>query len=232
MPENLVPLAEHFHSIQGEGTYVGTPMHFIRLAGCSVGSRATADFTQANLGTIPILQNGIRGSKCRTYDGRFFDCDTNFHLQEKVELERLLDETYEHHICLTGGEPLDHLKSKWMTILHQTCINRDIMIHIETSGTVEHEFIAYSHIWLTVAPKLRFATSMIHQADEVKLLVDDLFDIANVHESILSHNNVFLSPINSETTVDWNNLHHCMSLLREHPTWRLSCQWHKFLGVR
>src|SRR5712664_1804313 len=110
----LVPLAEHFHSIQGEGEWVGTPMHFIRLAGCSVGARATAEFYNHGFpqtpqpAELPILQDGSRASMCRTYDNRFFTCDTNFHLTEKVPLQNLLDETYEKHICLTGGEPLNH----------------------------------------------------------------------------------------------------------------------------
>jgi 7-carboxy-7-deazaguanine synthase len=228
--EHLVPLAEHFHSIQGEGQYVGTPMHFIRLAGCSVGSRSTADFTQASLGTIPILQDGSRGSKCRTYDGRFFDCDTNFHLQEKVDLSSLIDETYEHHICLTGGEPLNHCTSPWFYQLFSRALRKGIKVHIETSGKVE--FYPDGDCWMTVAPKFEFNPEMVTNANEIKILVDDAFNIGNVHESILSHNNVFLSPINAETSIDWNNLHHCMSLLREHPTWRLSVQLHKMLGVR
>lgn len=231
MPEHLVPLAEHFHSIQGEGTYVGTPMHFIRLAGCSVGSRATTAFTQTQAGALPILQSGARGSKCQTYDGRYFDCDTNFALTERVELSKLLDETYESHICLTGGEPLNHFARSWFQQLFDVCADKDIIIHIETSGTIPF-YPADGTVWVAVAPKFGFLPEMVVAADEVKLLVDGGFNIDNVHESVLKHDNVFLSPINNEKTVDWNNLHHCMSLLREHPTWRLSCQWHKFLGVR
>lgn len=33
-----VRIAETFTSIQGEGSELGTPMHFVRLAGCSVSS--------------------------------------------------------------------------------------------------------------------------------------------------------------------------------------------------
>lgn len=32
-----LPVMEHFHTLQGEGRWTGTPAYFIRLAGCDVG---------------------------------------------------------------------------------------------------------------------------------------------------------------------------------------------------
>lgn len=226
---NLVPLAEHFHSVQGEGHWVGTPMHFIRTPGCPVGSRATADFVAANFGTIPILQSGKRGSKCQTYDGRYFDCDTDFHLNLSRTVESLLEETWEHHICLTGGEPLIHQNQAWWKELFLVANERRIMIHIETSGTIQPNE-KYS-AWLTVAPKANFLQMVVFGANEVKLLVDEHFDIDKMPH-VNDYQHVFLSPINGEKTVDHSNVERCLDILQEHPNWKLSAQWHKFLGVR
>ena len=34
---NPLPVMEQFYTLQGEGTWTGTPAYFIRLAGCDVG---------------------------------------------------------------------------------------------------------------------------------------------------------------------------------------------------
>lgn len=225
----LVPLAEHFHSIQGEGHWVGTPMHFIRVAGCPVGVKATSDFVNFNLGTIPVLESGKRGSKCKTYDGRYFDCDTDFHLNEKISVEDLIAETTERHICLTGGEPLAHQRAPWFAQLVEFANKKFIQIHVETSGTIEPEF---SSPWYTIAPKYGWTSAAIKMASEIKFLVDENFDINLLPPFDREFTHVFLCPINHEHSVNLENVQRCMNLLKDHPTWRLSAQWHKFIGVR
>lgn len=230
----MVPLAEHFHSIQGEGFWVGTPMHFIRLAGCPVGAKATQSYiAQGRLKTnqplLPILVDGTTASKCQTYDGRFFDCDTNFNLSEKMHVEALLEETYEKHICLTGGEPLIHQNSAWWYELCRSFENRGGMIHIETSGTIIPVYVWGA--WITIAPKFGFLPEALEAASEVKLLVDEEFKLSMI-PAVERHQRVYLSPINDEKTVNQKNVDLCMELLKVHSDWFLSAQWHKFLGVR
>jgi 7-carboxy-7-deazaguanine synthase len=231
---NLVPLAEHFHSIQGEGFWVGTPMHFIRVAGCPVGLKATNDFVNANKGTIPILQNGHRGSKCKTYDGRYFDCDTDFAVHERYTIDTLIKETHEEHICLTGGEPLAHQGKPWFGELLETAYSAHKQIHIETSGTILLERGPWrSHLWITIAPKEGVLTQMLYRAEEIKLLVDENFDLNTLpagFEDAKAH--IYLCPINDEKEVNQRNVAICMSLLVACPHWRLSAQWHKFIGAR
>lgn len=234
---SLIPLAEHFHSIQGEGLFVGTPMHFIRIAGCPVGAKATRDYIgQGRLATnqplIPILENNTRASMCQTYDGRFFPCDTDFNSYEKIPVEDLVNETQEEHICLTGGEPLAHQKSLWWVELLQYAAYRGIRLHVETSGTILLNPVP-PRMWITVAPKRNYDYKMLALADEIKFLVDDDFDLANLPEGIEACGaTIFLCPINDEKVVNLRNVAICMELLASHPKWRLSAQWHKFLGVR
>jgi organic radical activating enzyme len=73
---------------------------------------------------------------------------------------------------------------------------------------------------------------MIEMADEVRLLVDREFDESKIPnlDTFLGH--VFLSPINDENTVRRENVQLCLELLQTHPTWRVSVQVHKFLGLR
>jgi organic radical activating enzyme len=228
---SLVPLAENFHSIQGEGVYVGTPMHFIRTAGCTVGAKASRDFLASNtLHNLPILNDNTVGSKCCTYDRRFFDCDTNFRRNASTHVSRLLEETYEKHICLTGGEPLNHQYSEWWEELFYGASAAGIRIHIETSGTIDIQ--RCTGAWITVAPKYGVLKSALQQADEIKFLVDEQFDLNNLPDFDDRWSQIFVSPINDEKTVNQDNVARCMEILKQRPTWRLSAQWHKFIGVR
>jgi 7-carboxy-7-deazaguanine synthase len=232
--QHLVPLAEHFHSIQGEGHWVGTPMHFIRVAGCPVGNAASKAFLyngEIDLKrSLPIMSNGSPASKCRTYDGRFFDCDTDFFAHEKISVEDLIAETTERHICLTGGEPLAHQNSDWFDKFIHAAQQKMIRVHIETSGTIDPFNTGGS--WLTMAPKFGCTVEILKQADEIKYLVDENFDLAKLPHIDDSWCHMFLCPINHEHSVNLENVQRCMELLKTHPTWRLSAQWHKFIGVR
>ncbi len=235
-----IPIAEHFHSLQGEGYWVGTPMHFVRMAGCSVGRIPTRAFP------TPKLPNGQPAWECHDFANRPFWCDTDFSKYAEVETEELIADTWEHHICLTGGEPLIHPVAVFQ--LAQRCIQRGIQLHIETSGTIDvtmFQPISHHDIgWITVSPKAGYLPQMIQRADEVKLLVsghDSYGDLLPLLQA-KPYGRVFLSPINSVTKQEGGsvlqehssqqNLQWCMELLRSYPEFRLSVQLHKYLGLR
>ena len=69
-------------------------------------------------------------------------------------------------------------------------------------------------------------------ADEIKLLVDEHFDLALVPKIIQEHPLVFIQPINDELQVSRANFERCMGILRIKPEWHLSIQQHKLLGLR
>lgn len=226
-----IALAEHFHSIQGEGEWTGTPMHFVRVAGCSVGKPLAPVLTRP-------LSTGAHPWQCCTYDDRPFLCDTDFHKKEEVEIERLLGETWEEAICLTGGEPLMPAHRSAVIELIRLACEKEVRIHIETSGCemfgelLKGELIGVRSLWLTVAPKQGFLTSMIRLADEVKLLVDKDFDPTKIPLVILEHGKIFLSPVNDDLTISRENLEKTLEILKHKPSWRLSVQLHKYLGMR
>lgn len=76
-----LPITEIFHSLQGEGHFVGYPMAFVRFAGCSV------------------LDCRIRK-----------ECDeAPWKVTEHLTIDDILERVKRQSIvCLTGGEPTDH----------------------------------------------------------------------------------------------------------------------------
>ncbi len=222
-----LPIAEHFHSLQGEGYWIGTPMYFVRLAGCNVGKHPEHVTWEIGMDrNFPILRTGHPAYLCHTYDDRPFWCDTDFHHGDPMSVDWLLNETWEQHICITGGEPLLHA-AKLQDFAHE-CNARGIHLHIESSGTIK-ELIGG---WLTISPKQGFFEDMIDWADEIKLLVDKDFKLSTVPDCIKQHNLVYVQPINHELSIDMSNFKLCMEVLRARPDWKLSIQQHKQLGLR
>src|SRR4029077_9253929 len=188
-----IPIAEHFHSVQGEGTYTGTPMHFIRLAGCNVGRHP--EHVTWEIGrdrNFPILKTGHPAYLCHTYDNRPFWCDTDFHHGDPMEINYLLDDTWERHICLTGGEPFLHADK--IIEIWDECDVRGVMLHFDTSGKYDKLLPG----WITCSPKLGFHDNVIFWSNEVKLLIDKDFKLESIPDSIRRHENVFVQPINNE----------------------------------
>ena len=234
--KNMLPVAEVFESIQGEGFWTGQPMRFVRLAGCPVGRKASQDWgkeqTPQALEGHPILSNGTDGSMCRTWDGRYFCCDTDFSVHTYAGVDELLN-THLQHICLTGGEPLIHQQRLIELGFFRDAFAADKMVHIETSGTVQLLpcFIDDKRVWITVAPKHGYLDKMIFRANEVKLLVDENFTKCIIPTEIMRHQQVYLCPINEETEVNQHNAKLAVELAMKF-NWKVSCQWHKMLGLR
>ena len=221
MQQNEVPLSENYHSLQGEGLYTGTAMHIIRMAGCSVGKIVAGG---------PLVRHGQPAWMCHTFDNRPFWCDTDFSKQSVDTVENLIECTWEDHILITGGEPLIHIPQVEEIIRQFVAARRHGMVHIETSGTIA--FLKDTNCWITVSPKLGCLDEMIHRADEIKLLVDDEFHLEEVPAAILTHKNVYVQPINQISMVNRKHIQRCMELISLYPSWKLSVQLHKLLGLR
>lgn len=102
------PLAKDgvFLTIQGEGSMLGQPMVFIRLAGCSVG--------------------------CNLCDTDYA-VHTRATVQEIVDLVKWHAKgTYSRAVWITGGEPLDHDLEPLVSALRET----EFWISIATSGHI------------------------------------------------------------------------------------------------
>ncbi len=63
----MLALAETFYSVQGEGTYVGTPAVFVRLAGCNLNCRfCDTDYSVRSFASIEQIVASVRelGGAC------------------------------------------------------------------------------------------------------------------------------------------------------------------------
>ncbi len=100
----LLPIMEHFYTIQGEGYHQGKAAYFIRLGGCDVGC-----------------------VWCDVKDS----WDANKHPMHNIEsLKSKILETPAQIVVITGGEPLMHNLDE----LTATLQSAGLKTHIETSG--------------------------------------------------------------------------------------------------
>jgi organic radical activating enzyme len=189
-------------------------MAFIRFVGCSVGKKI-----------------------CHA-------CDTDF---ERIlpwrgggeyDVDELLEWAHPYqHICLTGGEPLDH---DLEPLIVQGAAHH--IFHVETSGTRALPWsralsLADASVWITVSPKPGWLEEVVEAAHEVKVIVPGLGSGAGwpTLEDALrwaKTKRVFLQPRNTKFDVDRMNLTYILDLLREYPQLHLSVQLHKVLRVQ
>lgn len=217
------PIVETFYSLQGEGYWTGTPMYFIRLAGCSVGGKS---------------------AMCTPLHGESFLCDTDYSCRENLTVNELLNTVKSapaDHVCITGGEPFDHDLAPLIKALEDA----KLQVHIETSGTKEID-LPWAHPWITVSPKKGVRTTSFTFANEIKVLVSSSTSIKDIqsiddlfHRDILPYK--YLQPVTiyhktpngPREYQPSDNLKLCISLLLHNfPTWRLSLQTHNITGVR
>ncbi len=114
----VLPLMEHFYTIQGEGHYQGYAAYFLRLGGCEVG----------------CVWCDVKES-----------WDVNAH--PKVEVDKMVEHvvaTKSPIVVVTGGEPAMHDLSNLTSSLQA----KGIRTHIETSGvyplTGDWDWICFS----------------------------------------------------------------------------------------
>ncbi len=103
--DQLLPVMEHFYTIQGEGFYQGAAAYFIRLGGCDVGC-----------------------SWCDVKES----WDADAHPKLSIDfLTEAVKKTKAEIVVITGGEPLLHQLDALTGALHVAGFNTNI----ETSGS-------------------------------------------------------------------------------------------------
>lgn len=103
--EGLLPVMEHFYTLQGEGVHQGKAAYFIRLAGCDVGC-----------------------VWCDVKESWEADRHPLYAVQSLVDTVKA---TPAQIVVITGGEPLLHDLAALTHALHQA----GLRVHIETSGS-------------------------------------------------------------------------------------------------
>lgn len=160
-------------------------------------------------------------------------CDTEFNTYKKVTTDELLS-IFKDEQCrfcvITGGEPtMNKQTPELVSLLKQN----GFFVSCESNGTFSPpcEFD-----WLTVSPK-RFQDDPYYvnptaftQAHEFKYVVDSEFDFSILQRHTPNDGRRYsLSP---EWGTFSENIQKIINFQKENPSWRISLQTHKIMGVK
>lgn len=210
MTATTIPINEIFYSIQGEGTYTGTPMLFIRVAGCNL----KCSFCDQP-DSVPLPGYQLHFQK---------------YLLEEIVAEIDFAET--KHICFTGGEPA-LFAEEIIEIIRRA--KGSIITHVESNGTINPPGFYESFNHIVIAPHINWNRDVIEKyADDIKILMDEDFEFnIKAIDAIKRHSaQIYIQPVNALGAVHPENLVRAMEFVLRHPTYRLSPQFHKFIGCR
>lgn len=204
---------EIFYTLQGEGANAGRPAVFCRFAGCNLWTGREADRASAicNFCDTDFVGVGPDGGRFKTAD----------ELADAVAARwSAMDNKHRLVVC-TGGEPLLQLDAPAIDALH----SRGFVVAVETNGTQE----APSGIdWICVSPKAG-AQLKLRRGNELKLVFPQT-DLDPEQFRDLPFDHFFLQPMDGPNVEENTRaaIEYCLS----HPSWRLSVQSHKVLGIR
>lgn len=153
--------------------------------------------------------------------------DASIHPQLTVEdLVDVVSSTPAQIVVITGGEPAMYDLAPLCDSLHKA----SLMVHIETSGVYE---LKGDFDWITFSPK-KFKPPLLEvakQANELKVIVFNKSDFswAEDHAKTVAQDCLkYLQP-------EWSRVEQTQQMIFEYilkdPSWRISLQTHKYLGV-
>ena len=216
---------EMFQTIQGEGSYTGTPSVFVRLQGCPVGcSWCDTKHTWE----IPAdLQRAPEQVLAKTQDTEHW-----FEASAEQLLALFAEQGYTaKHVVITGGEPAMYDLMELTTLL----LSSGYSVQIETSGTFE--LSVDSRTWVTVSPKVNMRGGyevlqhVLSRANEVKhpvateAHIDELDELLSL--GVADDCLIYLQPISQLERATKLAIDTCIAR-----NWRLSLQTHKYLGIQ
>ena len=204
---------EIFLTLQGEGVHTGRRAVFLRFAGCNLWNG---------------LESGRAAAICQFCDTDFVGTDGEG--GGKFASAALLADTVaaswgaaqggRPYVVITGGEPLLQLDAPLIDALHA----RGFEIGVETNGTIA----APAGIdWLCVSPKAGSETIQ-RSGNELKLVWPQPGSDWQAMESWAFQHHL-IQPMDSPNLAA--NRAASIAFILENPSWRLSTQTHKVLGI-
>jgi len=198
-------LAKEFYSLQGEGALTGTPMYFVRTAGCSV-------------------------SECPLHPSHNGICDTNWSFTKDDEIEaiaRRAKESLAKWVCITGGEPTDQLDA--VQALAKMIRGQGQFVMIQTSGV---KALSYCWDWVAVSPKSHHTLLRQKYGDELKVVWNgESFRALQELATNTKFTNYYLQPLaQSNGSTNVQDVAKVVLEMGESQPWRLGIQQHKVWG--
>jgi 7-carboxy-7-deazaguanine synthase len=203
---------EAFLTLQGEGVQAGSRAVFLRFAGCNLWSGREQDRARAQCNFCDTDFVGTDGEG----GGKFASAD-----ELAAHVEGLWGEgTDRRLVVITGGEPMLQLDPELIDALHA----RGFRVAMESNGTIE---AALGIDWVCISPKA--GTHVVQRrGNELKLVWPQKgIDPAELESWDFDH--FLVQPmdcVEREAAMDA-----AIKLAMERPTWRLTLQAHKVLGL-
>lgn len=206
---------EIFYTLQGEGAQAGRPAVFCRFAGCNLWSGREADRESAVCRFCDTDFVGTDG----TGGGRFPDATA---LAAAVAAQWPAGAGGRPYVVCTGGEPLLQLDTPLIEALHAAGFE----IAIETNGTKP---VPDGIDWVCVSPKAG-SRLVVERGNELKLVFPQAEPEARPENFLqLCFDNFFLQPMDGPNRAE--TLKATIAYCLANPTWRLSLQTHKIMGI-
>jgi organic radical activating enzyme len=238
---------ELFLTLQGEGLNAGRPAVFLRFAGCNLWSGREADRDRGAGSCARWCDTDFVGTD-GPGGGRFADAEALGREARRIweqggagargALSRGASGAGEGPpdqaptpsseaprdnalVVCTGGEPLLQLDEALVTALHA----QGFSIAIETNGTLP---VPAGIDWICVSPKAG-AELVVTRGDELKLIFPQAGAEPTRYEA-LAFRHFLLQPLDDPHRVA--NTEAAIAYCLAHPSWRLSLQTHKLIGIR
>lgn len=207
---------EIIYTLQGEGVNAGRPAVFLRFAGCNLWSGRNEDRLDGP-GTCSQWCDtdfvGLDGPG----GGRF---ETDIALAAAVRAAWTGEPQLRRLVVCTGGEPLLQLDEALVRALH----DENFEVAVETNGTM---LPPPGVDWVCVSPKAG-ARLVLRVGDELKLVYPQA-DLSPQDLESLDFRHFLLQPMDGPSKT--HNIAKAVDYCLHHPTWRLSVQLHKELGI-
>jgi 7-carboxy-7-deazaguanine synthase len=203
---------ELFKTLQGEGAQAGRAAVFCRFAGCNLWSGREADRAAAVCRFCDTDFVGVDGPG----GGRFVTPES---------LADAIDAAWgegrrRRYVVFTGGEPLLQLDRRLIDAVH----GLGFEIAVETNGTIAPPD---GVDWICVSPKAE-AELVLRAGNELKLIFPQPGSDPEFLAT-LPFDHFWVQPMDGPALAE--NTRAAVAFCLANPTWRLSPQTHKFIGI-
>ena len=203
---------EIFKTLQGEGAQAGRAAVFCRFAGCNLWSGREEDRAEAVCNFCDTDFVGTDGQG----GGKF----TTANELAQAIVSKWDGQRDHRFVVFTGGEPLLQLDPALLDAVHA----EGFTVAVETNGTI----VPPPGIdWLCVSPKAD-AKLAVEGGDELKLVFPQP-EIDPRRLAGLNFKHFWLQPMDGPAKLA--NTEAAVAYCLANPTWRLSLQTHKFIGI-
>jgi len=197
-------------TIQGEGSYAGSCVYFIRLAGCNRWTGREKDREK---------------SICKF-------CDTDFVGGESMERQEIVSKLLSlgaergSNIVISGGEPTLQIDENLLIGLNDELFS----IHLETNGSKKLGLLINYFDHVTLSPKQSMEQTKLEQCDDLKILHPSISEDIS-HEKFRDYkaSERYVQPVMDDNYQ--SNIFESIELVTKDNNLRLSVQLHKIIGV-